>query len=502
MAQRLEMERCRRSSSYFFNNWVWTYDPRNAANGLPTFLPFDLYPRQEEMLSFIERTLFKREDGLIEKSRDIGFTWLTAGFALHKWLFVEGFKTTFGSRKEEYVDRIGDPDSIFEKIRLILYRLPLWMRPKGLNSKEHDNHMRILNPANGNTIRGEAGDQMGRGGRSTLYVIDEAAFIERAERVDAATSANTDVRLWGSTVNGMGNLFARKRHQQMRPDQIFRFHWRDDPRRDDSWATKKKAQIEPHAWASEYDIDYSASIEGICIPARWVAAAQRISTLMSTAGLKSNLGIGGLDVGAGGKAKSVFVSRHGPIVGVPIPWGDPDTIETAHRGLDAAQEAGVSQLRFDSVGVGAGVASALTKIDKPGLQTVGVNVGLPPSDRDWPDGQTSKEKFANLKAEAWFLARERFKSTYEMVLYLEGEEGGRVCQPNEIIVLPNDDKEAAELASQLSLPKMTRDEKGKILIEKKADLAKRGVPSPDYAEALILTFADVELFDSSYSWAT
>jgi len=490
---------CRRNVLHWFDNWAWTYDPRaaNETPKRPSYMPFDLFPRQRDMVRFLDARLAGREDGLIEKSRDIGFTWVAAGYALHKWLFVDGFKTTFGSRKEEYVDRLGDPDSIFEKIRLLLYRMPSWMQPEGFSSAVHDNHLRILHPLNGNVIRGEAGDQMGRGGRSTLYFVDEAAFVERAEKVDAATSANTDVRIWGSTVNGVGNLFYRKRHGQLREEQIFRFHWSDDPRKTPEWAVKKRAGIDEAAWAAEYDIDYAASIEGLCIPAKYVTAAQEIAGLMKIE--PSVSGIAGLDVGAGGD-KSVFVARFGPVVMLPQSWGDPDTIETAHRGLEAAQDARASRsdgapcsvalLNFDSVGVGAGVVAALARAERPGLKTHGVNVGESPSETQWPDGETSKEKFANLKAEAWSLARERFKATYEMVLFLRGQPGGQKHDVSNLISIPRSSEgaEASALASQLSAPKRFRDERGKIMIEKKADLRKRGVSSPDHAEALVLTF--------------
>ena len=498
-ARAIELELCRRDVVRWFSNFTWTYDPRAIASGNPAFMPFDLFPRQIEMVRFMEARLTAREDGLIEKSRDIGFTWVAGGFALHRWLFVSGFKTTFGSRKEEYVDRFGDPDSIFEKIRLLLYRLPWWMRPEGFKPAEHDNHMRWLHPTNENVIRGEAGDQMGRGGRSSLFLIDEAAFIERAERVDAATSANTDVRIWGSTVNGMGNLFARKRHGSMRPEQVFRFHYTDDPRKTPEWVVTKRANVEPHTWASEYDIDYAASVEGICIPAKWVQSAQRIANLVALEPLVK--GVAGLDVGAG-KSRSVFIARFGPVVHPPIAWGDPDTIETANRGIDAAQSAKatradgkpctVTLLRFDSVGVGAGVAAALARHKRAGITTSGVNVGEPPSDAVWPDGETSTEKFANLKAEAWFLMRERFKVTHETVLYLDGETGGHMHPLCDLIALPPDSHgaDAAALASQLSLPKWSRNERGKIMLEKKDELARRGIASPDHAEALALTFAE------------
>lgn len=265
-AQAVEKEFCRRDPVHWFNNWAWTYDPRAVANKLPAYLPFDLFPRQVDLVGWLLARVAGSEEGLVEKSRDVGWTWVAAGFALNRWLFCPGFKTTFGSRKEEYVDRIGDPDSIFEKIRLLYYRLPLWMRPVGFDPNEHDNFRRLINPANGNVIVGEAGDNMGRGGRATLYLVDEGAYIERAERVEASIVANADCRVWASSVNGRDNLFARKRHEGgLRQEQIFRFHWRDDPRKDDAWAAKVRATLETRIWAAEYDIDYEASADGVQI---------------------------------------------------------------------------------------------------------------------------------------------------------------------------------------------------------------------------------------------
>lgn len=503
--QAYERQKCRRDPVYWFNNWCWTFDPRAISNRYvdergreqrqPAYMPFDLFPRQEQMVRWLQARVAAAEDGLAEKSRDIGFTWITGGFALHAWLFVDGFKTTFGSRKSEYVDRIGDPDSIFEKIRLLLYRLPKWMQPKDFQRGAHDNHLRLLNPANNNVIRGEGGDQMGRGGRSTLYIIDEAAFIERAERVEAATSANTDTRIWGSSVNGMGNLFARKRHDgSFRVDQIFTFHWSDDPRKTPAWAAKKKASLEEHVWASEYDIDYSASVEGICIPGKWVQAAMRLIKFMPIEpGAK---GSAGLDVGAG-KAKSVLVPRFGPVVLKPTHWSQPDTTETAHKAIDAARiararrsdgtDAVVTRLFFDNIGIGKGVDSTLSKTATPGLVKVGINVGDPGSDLRWPDGEYSHEKFVSLKAELWWICRERFKHTWEHVLALEGKEGGKFHPPDELITVPSD---ASELISQISLVRWQRTEKGKIQIETKAQLTERGIASPDFADALMLTFCE------------
>ena len=56
--------------------------------------------------------------------------------------------------------------------------------------------------------------------------------------------------------------------------------------------------------------------------------------------------------------------------------------------------------------------------------------------------------------------------------------------------LPSGDADSDALCLQLSLVKWGRNEKGKIVIERKEALARRGIASPDYADAAILTFLD------------
>jgi phage terminase large subunit len=500
--QALEREICSRGREGFYHwmrYWVWTFDPRLASSGGVAHIPFALFPRQEEMCEFLFSRLANREDGLIEKSRDIGFTWVAAAFSIWHWINVPGFTITFGSRVETLVDKRGVMDSIFEKMRQIIRSQPAWLTPDGFDWKQHDNHMRLINPFNGNTVSGEAGIEIGRGGRSSMLIIDEAAFLPNGDAVDAATSGNSDVRIWGSSVNGMGNIFARKRHGgALRPDQIFRFHWSDDSRKTPEWAAKKRRTLEPHVWASEYDLDYSASVEGICIPAMWVTAAIELARMYTARPARK--GIGGLDVGAGGKGKSVFIARFGAIVLPPISWGNPDTIETAHRGIEEAEkitlergdgwECRVSVMAYDSPGVGVGVQSALRYHRRHGLSTVPVNTGAAPSETEWPDGESSQEKFLNLRGELWWLMRARFKASYEMWLLLSGETAGQPHPIDECILLPDMavGPDVQMLVSQLSLPRWFRNEKGKIQLEGKDTMRKRGIASPDHADALALTF--------------
>jgi hypothetical protein len=485
-----ERQRCADDILYWFDHHVWTYDPRLVGKPGGAYVPFRLWPKQREFILWLEDRYQRGEEGLGEKSRDVGVTYLCGGFALHHWLFVPGFKATFGSRKVDYVDKKDNPDSIFAKLRIMLSRQPAELLPEGFSWAQHDNYMRLVNPDTGSVISGEGGEDMGRGGRSSIYVVDEAAFVPNAETVEKALSGNTDCVIWVSSVNGMGNLFARKRHSILKPEQIFRLHWRDDPRKTEEWAQAKQASFsDPTTWASEYDIDYSASVEGICIPALWVESAKRLAKLEPRL-MPSNDGVVGLDVGAG-KAKSVAVPRKGPVVLPPVSRGSPDTTGTAYWGVAVATDNGCTALNFDAPGVGAGVASTLMNRDEDELTVSPVNTGVPPSaTRIWPDGRTSEEMFGNQKAEIWWLCRTALQRTHEHVLFLEGKPDGKEHPVSDLLALPSGDKDSDLLCVQLSLVKWGRNERGKIVIEKKEALQRRGISSPDHADGLMLTFVD------------
>lgn len=484
-----EKARCAADPLYWFDKYAWTYDPRLVGKPGGAFVRFILWPKQREFITWLLARVEAGEEGLGEKSRDVGVTYLCGGFALWAWLFRPGFKSTFGSRKVDFVDKKDDPDSIFAKIRIMLYRQPVQFMPEGFNRNNHDNYMRITNPETGSVITGEGGEDMGRGGRSSMYVVDEAAFVANAETVEKSLSGNTDCVIWVSSVNGMGNLFARKRHSILKPHQIFRLHWRDDPRKTQEWADAKQASFsDPTTWASEYDIDYSASVEGICIPAIWVESAKRLAALEPRLRPSNAIRLG-LDVGAG-KSKSVTIPKAGPVVHVPRSRGQPDTTGTAHWALDIARELGAAELNFDAPGVGAGVSSTLTHNEVAGLKVSPINTGLPPTDRIWPDKRTSAEMFGNSKAEIWWLCRTDLQRTHEHVAFLEGREGGVEHPVTDLLALPCGDKESDTLCLQLSLVKWGRNEKGKIVIETKEALKRRGIASPDYADALMLNYVD------------
>lgn len=182
----------------FIQHWMDTYNPRKGKN---KWMPFVFFKRQEYFVQFLEELRRDGENGLVEKCRDIGATWIACAYSVWCWLFIDQDATGWGSRKQELVDKIGDPDSIFEKIRLLVKRLPdIWL-PEGFKPRDHATFMKMTNPQNGSTVAGESGDNIGRGGRKSRYFKDEAQPLSAGILTPYGWQTMGDMRV-GSIVMG------------------------------------------------------------------------------------------------------------------------------------------------------------------------------------------------------------------------------------------------------------------------------------------------------------
>jgi phage terminase large subunit len=433
----------------FINDWGMTSDPRNAEIGIPVIVPFILFPRQQEFIQFLYDHWRGRKDGLAEKSRDMGVSWLCVAFGAWMWLFHTGSVVGFGSRKEEYVDKLGDPKSLFWKIREFIKLLPVEFRPQGFKESVHAPFMRIVNPENGATIIGEAGDNIGRGNRTSVYFKDESAFYDRADAIDAALSQTSNCKIDVSTPNGAGNAFYRKRHSGK--IDVFVFDWRDDPRKGQEWYERQKQTLDPVIVAQEIDRNYTASVTNSWIPGEAVTQAMMRGPADVEAVGPLQMGI---DVARFGDDKTIFTFRRGRVVYPMVVMTKLDTVDVFGRAKDEIEARGigaVKQIAVDDIGVGGGVTDMLKRVF--GRIVVPVNTGIRLS-----DGQNY-----NIRARVW----------RDMRTYIENGAS-----------LPNDPELQTDLTA---LQYMYRG--GELLIESKDDAKKRGMKSPDRADSLALTFA-------------
>lgn len=489
----------------FINDWVCTYDPRNAlGGGTNSFLPFCLFPLQNNFIDFLNLLLDQKQKGLVEKSRDMGFTWLCCGFAVWLWLFWPGSSVGFGSRKAEYVDEKGDPDSIFEKIRIILRYLPHEFLPKGYDEDKHALYMKVLNPENGATISGEAGDSIGRGGRKSIYFKDESAFYERPKKIEAALGDNTNVQVDISTVNGI-NLFYQRRKSGLiwapekkilEPGRIHVFiaDWRDHPLKTQEWYDTRRRAAELEGTLAEFsreiDRDYVGAVENTVIPTKFIKAAIDAHKLLNI--VNEGQTFAGLDVKDTGRDKHALVVRKGILVKFAESWADGDAFFAAQKAHKIALEYSVNHLEYDSIGVGAAAKGAFNQmqtgkmvISPWGAAEAALNPEANVIQNDL-DSPKNRDFYANLKAQGWWELRRRFENTYRIINGLD------VLDSENIISIPSNLQFLNQLEEELSQVQYKFDPKHRLVIDKTPE----GTKSPNIADALVMAFWPKE----SKSW--
>ena len=497
----------------FINHWVDTYDPRNAATGEPVWMPLVMFRRQEELVDFVNACVAAQTSGLIEKSRDMGATWICVGLSVHKFLLGGAAAIGWGSQTKDKVDRIGDPNSVFEKIRQSLRHLPKAFLPTGFDEDRHLNFMRCVNPQTGATIVGEIGDDIGRGGRTLMYFVDEAAHLDRPEKVEASLLDNTRTRIDISSVSGPGTVFHRKREAGIDwfPGQlavkaktnVFVMDWRDHPLKDEAWYLERRDDLKSkglgHVFSQEIDRNYLAAAEGIIINADWVDAAIDAHIKL---GLDENIQEGqtfaGLDVADSGTDSNALSVRKGPWVLLCDEWGERDTSVTARRAIAKCQPFVPLDLQYDAVGVGSGVKGETNRLVDDKLMPKGLRMQpwMAGAKCNFPNdfviagdkrSPRNKEFFQNIKAQAWWMLARRFELTWQAVTNkLTGE-----YDLDELIILPSKNLPLIrKLQKELSQATATRKSTTlKLVVEKNPE----GTKSPNLADSLVMAFWPVML---------
>ncbi len=488
----------------WINHWCDTFDPRNAGRDMPARLPLVLFQRQEELVLFLLDCLRDEESGLIEKCRDMGATWVCCALSVWLWRFWPGASIGWGSRKEQLVDKIGDPDSIFEKMRLIILGVPRLFWPEKFRPDVHMSYMRIINPANDATITGEAGDSIGRGGRKLLYLKDESAHYERPEKIEAALADNTRVQIDISSVNGPGNVFHRRREAgvEWHPGaelergrtRIFVMDWRDHPAKTEAWYKARRAKAEAdgllHVFAQEVDRNYAAAADGVIIAGEWVKAAIDAHLKLDLPGY----GMWGsaLDVADEGGDSNAQASRQGVVLRFLDEWGARDPAVSARRALGNVEGLGQVEIQYDSVGIGATVKAEANNLADANAMPEGVtfvawNAGasvLNPDDRVIKDDDKSplnRDFYANLKAQGWWELRGRFYRTWRAITE------GAVYDPDTLISLDSTALPVhllRKLEKELSQPTASKGQKLKLVVDKQPE----GTRSPNLADAVMMAY--------------
>ncbi|MGI5223517.1 hypothetical protein [Actinoallomurus sp. CA-142502] len=218
--------------------------------------------------------------------------------------------------------------------------------------------------------------------------------------------------------------------------------WEEDKRR--RWGEKSPRYI------AKVLGDFPEIGDDTLISPRWIEAAQARAL---DPGPHSVLSV---DVARFGSDRTILALARGPVVRIVGDHAKLRTTETTGHVIATKREHDVDELRVDGVGVGAGVVDELLGV---GHDVVDMQSGA---------AAINSEKFANARAEWWWGLRQRFEA-------------------GDIDIAADDD----ELAAQLGTVKFKYTARGQVLIESKDDMRKRGLPSPDRADAVMLAKAHV-----------
>jgi hypothetical protein len=172
-------------------------------------------------------------------------------------------------------------------------------------------------------------------------------------------------------------------------------------------------------------------------------------------GYESSALVFGVDVARFGDDQNVVCIRHGRKVERLIKWRGIDTMQTAGRIVELYEERRPDMVFIDGGGVGGGVVDRVKSLVPPDRVTE-VNNSCSAND---------PAKYYNKRAEIWGNMRDAIKAGIE---------------------LPNDN----ELNEELTGVEYGFSNKQQIQLERKEDMKKRGLSSPDCADALSLTFAE------------
>jgi len=198
--------------------------------------------------------------------------------------------------------------------------------------------------------------------------------------------------------------------------------------------------------------EFAERSEDVLVALSWVEKA----------GLKSEPGEGRVEVGADiaryGGDHTVFVARKGGCAFSLQECPPGSTMETSGRLIAFARKVKAELIKVDVTGVGAGVVD---RLKEQGYPVFGVEFGGRPIER---------ERFENKSAEMWWNLAEMLQ---------KGEAWGPVFKDRNVV-------------RDLTGRKYSYTSAGRIKLESKEAMRKRGVPSPDWGDAVALAYAAVD----------
>ena len=293
--------------------------------------------------------------------------------------------------------------------------------------------------------------------QNVLLVCDEASGID--EKVFEAASGSMSGHsattvLLGNPTRSSG-LFYDTHHRVKADWKTMHVSCLKSPRVSDEFV--REMEVKYGAESNQFRVrvlgEFPLKEDNTVIPADTVQSAQKRDIESDP----DTVPIWGLDVARFGADSSVLAISHGNAITELISWKGLSLMELTGRVVDRYNglipRQRPTEILVDSIGLGAGVVDRLQELDLP---VRGINVG---------EASSMSGTYLNLRAELWFKLKD----------WLAAKD----CK------LPVD----SALFSELVSPRYQFTSSGKMKIESKDEMRKRGLPSPDKADAICLTLA-------------
>ncbi len=428
-----------------------------------------------------------RVRALVLKGRQQGLSTLIQARYFHKVITTRGQKAFILTHEAEATK------NLFEMTKRYYETLPPGLCPEADRSSAKE--LRFNQFDSGYSVGTAGNKSVGRSQTIQLFHGSEVAYWPTAEEhtkgvMEAVSNEPGTEIILESTANGIGNLFhqmwqAAKSGQSEYQAIFVPWYWEDGYKSvlTDGFRLDEEEQllldyyshqgltVEHLVWRrmkinSSNDIDsakerfyseypmtddeaFRNPIDNVFINAKYVMRARK-NDIDSDSQL-----IIGVDPAISDKDKTAIIRRRGRKAYALETFRNHNTMEIAGRVAQIIRHEKPSKVYIDCIGIGAGIVDRLQEM---GFSMVeGVNVGR---------SANNKERFANLRAELWSEMRDW--------LY----------QNDLPVQIPDDDELHGALCS-LGFKYRSNEQ---LLIESKDDLRARGMPSPDEADALSLTF--------------
>ena len=305
---------------------------------------------------------------------------------------------------------------------------------------------------------------------NVLLVADEASGIPESvfEAASGSMSGhNATTLLLGNPTRNSGLFYDT--HNRLKGEwKTFHVSCLDSPRVSDAFVREMQLRYGEDSPAYHVRVlgNFPPREEDTVIPVELIDSAMNREIKIA----KATRSVWGLDVARMGSDASALAKRRGPVVEEIQTWKGLDLMQLTgavvaeYEALPPSEQP--VEILVDSIGLGAGVLDRLREL---GMPARGINVAESPA---------MKGTYANLRAELWFKCK--------------------AWLSNRDVKIPKDEQLFAELAS----PRYTFTSSGKMQVESKESMKKRGLPSPDKADALCLCLAtDVSTIMHGYAMA-